>query len=193
MDSNVTATPLRGQDALHPDGQYNSLAKWFHWLTVPLLGVALVTGPLIAFIKDADKMPFYQVHESAGVLVAGLAVLRLLWRLMTRTPATPDHMWGLFARLAGLVHFLLYIALIVQPVLGFLATNAFGFPLQGETSFLGLVDFPKFMETNEEVAQQLLAVHALVGQGIMVLLALHILGAVFHHALRRDGTLLRML
>jgi cytochrome b561 len=91
------------------------------------------------------------------------------------------------------VHHALYAALIIQPLLGFFTTNAYGFPMRGATAFLGFIDLPKFMEAWEPLAVVLHWGHSLIGWAIPLLLVAHIGGAIYHHALRRDGTLLRML
>ena len=195
MDQTPTAvtTPLRGTDALHPDGQYSALAKWFHWTTVPLMALAITTGLTIRFMKDDVKMSFYALHESTGLIILGLAVLRLGWRAMSRPPALPDHLPAPMRRAAAGVHHALYAALIVQPLLGFFTTNAYGFPMQGATAFLGVFDLPKFMEANETLALVLHWGHSLLGWALPFLIAAHVAGAVYHHAIRKDGTLLRML
>jgi cytochrome b561 len=185
-------TPIRGQDALHPDGQYSALAKLFHWVTVPLMAIAILAGLVIRFMKDDAKMAFYALHESVGLIILFLAVARLLWRLASRPPALPDHIPPAQKRVAAAVHHLLYAALIVQPLLGFLTTNAYGFPQQGATAFLGFIDLPKFMEPWEGLAVVLHWAHSLIGWALPFLIAAHVGGAIYHHAVRRDGTLLRM-
>ena len=42
---------------------YNGVSKWFHWVTVGLMAVALPLGFVIKHVKDSDKMPFYAIHE----------------------------------------------------------------------------------------------------------------------------------
>lgn len=185
--------PIKGQDALHPDGQYSALAKWFHWLTVPLLFTTLAVGPVIRFMKDDVKMPFYALHESLGLLILALVLARLIWRGLSRPPVLPDHLPLAMRRTAAAVHHALYAVLIVQPVLGFLTTNAYGFPMQGQTAFLGFIDLPKFMAEAPDLANVLHWGHSLIGWALPFLLAAHIGGAIYHHAIRRDGTLLRML
>ena len=187
------AEPIRGQDTLHPDGQYSALAKWFHWTTVPLLFLALATGLVIRFMKDDAKMGFYALHESAGLLILFIAIARLAWRGFSAPPALPDHIPASIRRAANFVHHGLYAALVIQPLLGFFTTNAYGFPMRGATAFLGFIDMPKFMEANETLAFVLHWGHSLIGWALPLLLVAHIGGAVYHHALRKDGTLLRML
>ncbi len=170
---------------------YTSTAKWFHWITAALIAVALPTGFVISHIRDQDKMAFYAIHESAGLLIFAVALARLAWRLRHPPPPHPE-IPPLMRKAADGVHHALYAALIIQPLLGFFATNAFGFPMQGETAFLGFIDLPRFMEANTPLAEWLLSFHRWLGWTIGLLLAAHIGGAIYHQAIRRDGTLLRM-
>lgn len=170
---------------------YNAPAKWFHWVTAALMLVALPTGMVIPHIKDASKMVFYAIHESAGLTLFVVAIARLAWRL---THPVPPHegVSPMMQKAADAAHHALYAAMILQPVLGFFATNAFGFPMQGATAYLGLFDLPKFMEANTPLAEWLLMFHVWFGWTIAALLVLHIAAVVFHQAIRKDGTLLRM-
>lgn len=191
------AIALPGQDAAHPDGQYGSVAKWFHWITVGLIAIALPTGFVIKFITgEADgvyKMGFYAIHESAGLTVLICAIARLLWKATHKAPPHPADLPAPMRIAATATHHLLYALLILQPVMGFFATNAWGFPLQGQTAYLGFIDLPKFMETSEGLATALSWGHTIGGYLFVLLLAAHIGGAIFHHAIRKDGTLMRML
>ena len=185
--------PIRDRDPIHPDGQYSRPAKVFHWLTVPLLFFSIVSGLVIKYIDEKYKFGFYQLHESTGLVILTLASARLGWRLRNPPPAHPDHLPRTIRIAAETVHHALYTILILQPLLGFFATNAFGFPLRGPTALFGFIDLPKFMETNEPLARTLLTIHRTIGWTLPFLLAVHICGAIYHHARRRDGTLLRML
>ena len=155
---------LPGTDALHPDGQYGAAAKAFHWLTVALMAVTLPMGFVIQHIKDSDKMAFYTIHESAGLTILLVAAARLAWRLSHPPPPLPDSIPAPMRLAAGVNHWLLYAALIAQPVLGFVATTAQGFPLQGKTAYLGLIDLPKFMEANKALAHVVQSAHTGLGR-----------------------------
>ncbi len=192
MDGMMGAAP-KGADAAHPAGQYGAIAKLFHWLTLILMLVALPLGFVIQHIKDDSKMGFYALHESAGLTILFVALARLAWRWLSPPPRPPVDMPRLLRVASTAVHHSLYAMLIIQPLLGFLATNAWGFPLQGATAYLGFIDLPKFMDTWEGLAKILSLLHSVGGWLIVVLLALHIAGAVFHHTIRRDGTLMRMI
>ena len=170
---------------------YSPPAKWFHWITVALILVALPTGFVIGHVKDTSKMGFYAIHESAGLTLLIVAALRLWYRIKHPVPVEASLPAPMRLAANG-VHHALYGALILQPLLGFFTTNAFGFPMQGATAYLGFINMPKFMPASEGLANALLWTHQWLGLGIVLLLAAHIGAVIFHQALRKDGTLLRM-
>ena len=189
----MAGLPPKGMDAAHPAGQYGAIAKLFHWVTLGLMLVALPLGFVIQHVKDASKMGFYTLHESAGLTILFVALARLAWRRLSPPPSMPNDMPKLMRTTSTAVHHALYALLILQPLLGFLATNAWGFPMRGATAYLGFIELPKFMEAWEGLAKILSLLHSIGGWLLVVLIALHIAGALFHHAIRRDGTLMRMI
>jgi cytochrome b561 len=170
---------------------YTSTAKWFHWITLALILIALPTGFVIGHIKDSSKMGFYAIHESAGLTLLFVAALRLWYRIKHPVPVEAS-LPAPMRLAANSVHHALYGALILQPLLGFFTTNAFGFPMQGATAYLGFIDLPKFMPAWEGLANILLWMHQTLGWAIVGLLAAHIGAVIFHQAIRKDGTLIRM-
>ncbi|WP_114374920.1 cytochrome b [Elioraea thermophila] len=194
--SQATARLLEGTDAAHPDGQYSTVAKWFHWITLGLMLIALPTGFVIKYIKPdpfATKLVFYAIHESAGLTILFVSVARLAWRIANPPPPLPAHLPVAMRVGAQAVHGMLYAALILQPIFGFLATNAWGFPMQGATAYLGFIDIPAVVAKDETLARALQATHTWIAYALVVLLVLHVGAAIWHHAIRRDGTLMRML
>lgn len=192
----VASASVPGTDAAHPDGQYTAVAKWFHWITVVLMAVALSFGFVIKYIKTEPfsvKLAFYAIHESAGLTILLVAVVRLAWRQLHPPPPLPDHIPAPIRRGAAAVHHALYALLILQPIVGFLATNAWGFPMQGATAYLGFIDIPAVVGEAPALAKVLSTIHTVFAYVLVVLLAAHVLGAVYHHAIRGDGTLMRML
>jgi cytochrome b561 len=65
--------------------------------------------------------------------------------------------------------------------------------MQGATAYLGLIDLPAVIGEAPALAKVLSWIHTVLGYSLVALLAAHIGGAVYHHAIRRDGTLMRML
>ncbi|PZW48445.1 cytochrome b561 [Humitalea rosea] len=184
---------------MQPVAEYSSVAKWFHWITAGLLGIALIFGFLLGAVGDqlkdeaeATKYGIYTIHESAGLTLFVVAVARLLWRWRHPAPPLPETIPAALRLASAVVHYALYAGLILQPILGFVATNAWGFPMAGATAYLGFIDLPKFMAANVPLAEVLGKAHALLGWALAVLVVLHVGAVIFHQAIRRDGMLLRM-
>ncbi|MCE7027397.1 cytochrome b [Jiella avicenniae] len=167
--------------------RYRPAARVLHWLVALLVLVVWPVGFVIHFVKDEAKTGFYVVHESFGFLILWLMLARLAVRLVFPPPPEVE-MPLLQRRVAVLVHWLLYAALVLQPIFGFLSTNAFGFPLD----WFGLVTVWSPIGKSD-LAPSLMSVHVFLGWSILVLFCLHFAGVLHHHVIRRDATLHRML
>jgi cytochrome b561 len=85
--------------------------------------------------------------------------------------------------------FALYALLLIQPILGFLQTNARG----DRVNLFFLGQLPVLIGKDRLLAKQLPQLHEMVGLFLLGLVALHAVGALYHHFWRRDDTLLAML
>lgn len=79
--------------------------------------------------------------------------------------------------------------LLLMPVIGFLATNAWGFPL----SVFGVLPLPVPLGKNEDLAKLLSLLHWSGAIAIVLLIGAHLMGVIYHTFIRRDGLLHRML
>jgi cytochrome b561 len=170
------------------EGQrYAGRLRLLHWLIAGLVLATWPAGLMIGFVKDDVKLDFYLVHESIGFLVLWLMLLRIGARLTSVTLVVEAP--RLEKAAASTVHGLLYVFLIVMPVSGFLATNAHGFPLK----WFGLFTVWSPIGKSPDIASVLSAIHAWSAWILLALFALHFAAVVFHHVIRRDGTLYRIL
>jgi cytochrome b561 len=85
------------------------------------------------------------------------------------------------------VHGLLYVALLVQPVLGWLATAAGGFPVEFFSSKL-----PGLIGKDKALSETLYGLHGAVGWTIIALIAIHVAAALMHAFIKRDTVMKRM-
>lgn len=178
---------IAGESLGAPAISYHPAARILHWIVAVLVLVVWPAGFVIEFIKDDSKTAFYLVHESFGFLILWLMLARFAFRLIVPPPPEPAMpLWQ--KRLAETVHWLLYAALILQPIFGFLATNAFGFPLD----WFGVLTVWSPIGKSD-LAPTLMTVHVFLGWSILVLFCLHIGGVLHHHVLLRDQTLHRMI
>jgi cytochrome b561 len=177
----------------HPgETRYTALARALHWITAVLVLAVAALGVWIVFFEPADeavKLRLYNIHESTGLLILVLTVIRLLWRASHPPPPITPPPPPLLALAAQLNHALIYAILLTMPVVGFLATNAWGFPLR----WFGLFPIPSPIGKDETVAPILSGIHFGMAIALGVLLLAHVAGALFHHFVRKDDTLRRML
>lgn len=167
--------------------RYAGTLRILHWLIAVLVLMTWPLGQMIGFVKDDVKLDFYLIHESLGFLALWLMLVRIGTRLTSGAPLVEAP--RLEKAAAHAVHALLYVLLIVMPVSGFLATNAHGFPLK----WFGLFTVWSPIGKSPEIASTLSAIHAWSAWIILALFALHISAVIFHHVIRRDGTLYRIL
>lgn len=167
---------------------YPAAMRILHWIIAVLVLAALPFGAVIKFIAEESKTTFYLIHESIGFIILWFMLARVAVRLIRRPPPTTEEN-PLLRTVASTVHYALYAALILQPIFGFLATNAYGFPFK----LFGLIPIPSPIGKNMEIAPYLMGVHIFVGYSILALFCLHIGGVLFHQVIRRDQTLYRML
>tara|TARA_R110002049_G_scaffold10127_2_gene50289 strand:+ start:84944 stop:86137 length:1194 start_codon:yes stop_codon:yes gene_type:complete len=176
--------------------RFGSVTKAFHWLT------ALLILTLIPLGWYADELPYdtapelarkawlFSLHKTLGVSVFFVALLRILWAATQPRPAllNADHKLEAFA--AETVHWLLYGALVIVPLSGWIGhAAAAGFAPIWWPFGQNLPLVPK----NPAIEHIASAVHFYAGRMLILALLLHIMGALKHHVIDRDATLRRML
>lgn len=169
---------------------YGAVAKFLHWSIVVLIvaqyliiesGEGLADGP--------EKFAIIATHKSLGMLVLGLAVARVAWRIANGRHPAPVPMPRLQRAAAAAGHGLLYVLVLVQPLSGWLMSSAAGYP----TSFFGLFEFPMPVAEDPGAREFYEEVHEALFGAIVVIAVLHALAALYHHFLLRDDALRRML
>jgi cytochrome b561 len=163
-----------------PDlARYSRVAVWLHWIIAALILLNLLLG---FFHEDFDKpvrSAMMGWHKSIGFSVIALTLVRVLWRLTHRPPAFDSAMKRWEVGLARLVHGLFYLLLLAIPLSGWLIVST------GErinpTSFYWLFDIgPLPVTAGKDVHEFAEETHELLGYAMLVLLALHVGGAVKH-------------
>lgn len=175
---------------------YGGLSRFFHWATALLIITAIPLGIIandMAFATAdqlALKTMLFSLHKTIGVLAFFVALARILWALVQihPVPLHPTRKMETFA--AGLVHWLLYISLVVVPASGWIHHAAVtGFAPIWWPFGQGL----PFVPQSETVAAAATAVHWLFTKVMFVAIGLHVVGALKHQFMDRDATLMRML
>ena len=169
---------------------YPATSKVLHWLVALCV---LTPAPVAIAMVRVDKGPtqdmLYNFHKSLGVLILILMLLRLINRLTVGAPIADPNIEPWQKTVSSAVHGLLYVLLLAMPVVGYIANSAYGAP----TPFFGLFTLPKLVADNKDLATTLFALHRWVGFLVILLVVVHIGGALYHYIVRRDQVLHRML
>ena len=166
---------------------YDARTILLHWLTA-LLVVAQWLGAhaIDWFPRGPLRVDMRSVHIVLGVVLVGLLIWRLAWRSTggrKLPPASP----GVLGLAASLVHGLLYGLLLVIVGLGLL--NVW---VRGDSLF-GLVQVPALGLGGKALKGQVDHLHALAANAILILAGLHAAAALWHHYVRKDGLLGRLI
>jgi cytochrome b561 len=137
--------------------------------------------------EEASPRTFYfNLHKSIGVTLLGLIIIRVLWRITHRPPALLSSYKAWEKKLATGTHHLLYLLMIAMPVSGLImaVSSKYGVKWFG-IDFIGGLDNTPLREAFKEV-------HEVIGAIILLVLILHILGALKHKFIDKDDTMKRM-
>lgn len=181
--------------------RYGFVAQSLHWL----IAVGIVAQYFLAEAGEENEgaalAPFgaESVHRALGMSLLALAVLRLAWRLLELPPERPLTMKSYEIGLARVAHFAFYVLLFAIPLSGWALASTGGESL----SFLGWFDLPHFqpvaplqlpwLEGGRLSKDQLEELHEILFNVLAGLAVLHIVAALTHHFIERDGVLRSML
>ncbi len=167
---------------------YSNRMVLVHWLTLAMLVAAWFLGEELAEATDESHatLAAYMVHGLAGAAVMLLTVARLLFRSKDGVPPpigdTP------MDKLAKGIHHLLYTLLFVLPVSGVMTvftSDAGKALLSGDESLL-----PKDGGYEHVFAHEM---HEVMVTALILVVLLHVLGALKHQFIAKDGLMERML
>jgi len=169
---------------------YPATSKLLHWLVAVCV---LTTAPVAIAMTRVSKGPtqdlLYNFHKSLGVLILILMILRVINRLAAGALTAPPEIEPWQKTLSSIVHTSFYVLLIAMPIVGYIANSAYGAP----TPFFGLFELPQLVSKNEALATQLFTLHRWVGWLVIFLVLMHVSAALYHHFIRGDSVLKRML
>ncbi|HEX7635597.1 MAG TPA: cytochrome b [Noviherbaspirillum sp.] len=171
--------------------RYTKPAIVLHWLIALLIVCAFALGVTMVDIPGITptKLKYFSWHKWLGVTVLALACLRLLWRLTHAAPPYPSSMPMLQQRAASSLHALLYLLIFAVPVSGYFYSLAAGVPVV----YLGVLPLPVLIEPNPELKPILKQVHYSFNMVLLACVIMHVLAALKHRFIDRDGMLKRML
>jgi cytochrome b561 len=164
--------------------RYPAMTRSLHWI-VALMVIAMIPIGNIMTVQGLSRPvqdTLFILHKNGGVILLLLVVLRIFWRVWRPGPPLPTHMPDWQKTAAKTAHWLLYGALIVMAVSGYVRVRAGGFPVE----MLDALGLPGFVPRSDSLAETAKAIHA-TAKFLLVALVLAHVGAALKHLLARDG------
>ncbi len=180
--------------------RYNTVAMALHWLIAVLLisniGIAWYFNTLS---RTASIGPV-QLHKSIGITILLLSLLRLAWRFISPPPPLPASVTGWERVAAGTVYVLFYGVMIGMPLSGWAMSSASPLIHVFPITLYKVIPWPAIgplttlppaqMKQAHDIFETLHGLGAKMAYGLIVL---HVLAALRHQFIKRDGVVARMI
>jgi cytochrome b561 len=165
--------------------QYSKRTALLHWLIFLLVVAAFFLGDFLAESENtAQKLSLLPVHFLTGDLIFILVLVRIYFRKKDGEPA-PANANPLLNKLATATHGLLNISLIAVAITGMVTVAA-----SGVLEALKKSD-PSLLPDFEKVGAR--EVHELFVGVMLLLLAFHVVAAVYHQFIVKDNLMRRIM
>ena len=162
-----------------------------HWVSALTIFGLFALGLWMVELSYYD--PWYRsapdLHKSIGVSLLLLTLFRLFWRKINVTPLSLDSHTSFEKKTANRVHKIIYLLMFLIMFSGYMISTADGRGIE----VFGLFEVPALIyniEKQEDVAG---VIHFILALSLIVLVIVHMLGALKHHFVDKDSTLKRML
>ncbi len=175
---------------MNPVERWHPLHKGLHWLTLALIIAAWAAVELHEqFAKGSSWREWWKLmHFTIGFSVLLTVTVRLYVRARHPRPALIASRWQALASKA--VHALLYLVILAMPLTGMGMRQLAG----KDTELFWLFELPQIIAINTDLAKQVAWIHKeFLWNSLLVLVVIHMAGALWHHFIDKDDTLRRML
>lgn len=174
---------------------YGGLTKAFHWATVAIFAFQLLSALLMVRMEEDGvaiglrRDDWYNWHKTLGLVALAVAVGRIWARRAGTLPDWAPTLTEAEKRVVHRAEQLLYLAMFVMPVSGFVYTMAGGYGVE----LAGAVALPNPIGRWEALAEAARITHVATAILLALALAAHLAVVLRHVLLLRDGLLRRML
>ncbi|WP_397452272.1 cytochrome b [Pseudomonas sp. NA-150] len=171
--------------------RYSAKARWLHWVMAGLIVLAYILMlSRTQFEKGTDARTLViQSHFWVGILVLLMAFFRIAERRRHTPPGITPPLEGALHWLANASHYALYAFLLVQPLLGVSTVLAGNGALPIPLTHWAI---PSPFEVSKPMAESFAHLHVWLATIFYYVIGLHVVAALWHHFVRRDDTVRRI-
>jgi len=175
---------------------WSTPSKVFHWVmgfsilgTTALMYYMVNIGDLTVPVNRAEYSRLLKIHKSLGLIVLFLIAFRFIWNWRVPRPELPIEMTRSQMLASKISHHSLYLAMLLVPLIGWMASMTYG----GRTFFFGLFELPVWLPKNLEWANVLQPAHIWLAWGMLAVVGVHVVASLWHHFVKKDATLVQMM
>lgn len=170
---------------------WGTVSRTLHWgLAVAIPGMIAYGWWMNHVPARPDRLFYRSIHADIGYLVLLLMVLRVIWVTINRKPALPAGTPTWERVLARINHGLLYVLTIAVAMLGWAHSGAHK---PAYDDWFGLFRVPQFTIENRDASRFYEHWHIYLAYALLALIVLHVLVALYHRFIKKDGVLERMI
>jgi cytochrome b561 len=170
------------------DARYSATAITIHWVAAVLIVFLGTIGLRLESMPRADQPYWINVHGSVGLIYLAIVLARITWRMGHRPPDLPPDVGEFSRRTSHPIHMLMYALMLAIPLFGIVA-----FVWHGRAFDYGVFKLDFGIASNRAIFHPAEDVHGWLAYVLFALAGLHMLAALWHHIVRKDGVLKRML
>jgi cytochrome b561 len=168
--------------------RYDPVAMFLHWTVAAFVIFVGALGLCFDLIPRATRPFWINIHTTVGLVMFGFIFMRLLWRMAHPAPP-PNPGWGRpVVMLSHATHMALYALMIILPIVGIVA-----YVWHGRVFDFGLFKLDFGVASQKGIYGPAEEIHQLLAYTLMGLVGLHVVGALWHHFIARDGIFARIL
>jgi cytochrome b561 len=170
--------------------RYSTGAIILHWAIAIAVIVTWRIAESAEHVTEAQEKAIMGNHMALGMIILALTIVRLLWRFTHDQPAFPGDLARWETVLARIVHFTFYVLLLGLPLMGWIGNSM----EDGPIDVFGLFTIPALpLSSDRGLGHEILEVHGTLGSVMIYLISLHVLGALKHQFVDKNGEFYRML
>jgi cytochrome b561 len=173
-----------------PDS-YSPAQRALHWAVALLIFIMVPIGISIANILKPGPVTdiLYEVHKSLGLTTFTLALIRIAVRWRRGAPPLVPGLPAWQRAAAHGSHYALYGLIVLVPLSGWAATSTCCAPV----NLFWTIPLTLPLSGGMEAAGPIFRVHNTLALTLTAIVLVHVGAALYHHFVRGDRTLLRML
>jgi cytochrome b561 len=172
---------------------YSSKARYFHWVTAAFVFTMIPVGIYMVYRGEVTKFDaltniLYDSHKLAGFTLLFIVIARMAYRFTKGAPPDEPSLAWWQKTAAHLTHWGMYGLLLAVPLMGWL-----GVSLYPALSIHGWFSLPGLISPDQKMAGTVFFLHKLGAILLGLAVFTHVGAALFHHFIRKDNVLRRML